>query len=808
VQHYLKYILTLLFFILFPYGLYAQAPKKTLEAGKATGNIVIDGKLTEDAWQTADKASDFIQYSPNPGSPSRQPTDVRILYDNNAIYVGAMLHDVSRDSILKQFSPRDNYQDNTDAFGVVFDTYWDKQNGTQFIVTAAGVQADAIVKFDGSDFSWNTPWYSKVAITDSGWCVEMKIPYSALRFSDKPEQIWGVNFLRIIRRTRERSYWNDVKPNVANYVAQSGVLNGIHNIESPVRLAFLPYVSAYGENYSGDNAKTFNGGIDIKYGINESFTLDMTVVPDFGQTLFDNKVLNLSPIEVKYDERRYFFTEGVDLFKKNDLFYSRRVGGIPVNYNNVANALKANEVITGNPLTTKLYNATKVSGRNKHKLGLGVFNAISNESYATIEDTATKIERKVQTSPVSNYNVIVLDQALKNNSYLSFINTNVWRKENSYNANVSALLFKFADKTNRWGISGSTDVSVLDSPTRAYIGYRYFLSAGKISGNYTFDVRTNLISDQFSPNDLGYLDRNNIAYYAINQNYSTYKPSGIFNSTYNYVNTILYKVVNPDTFRHFSISGGHGGTLRNFLTSGVYWEVLPFPTNDYNEPRTPQRFYRYAENYMGGMFFSSDYRKKFALDGEAYYKWFAEKGRTGVYWSISPRYRFNDKFSMVYSLEELASRNDVGFVNKLHDSIFLGTRNVDTWTNTLNAAYVFTNTMSIKLAARHYWSQAKYSRYNFLDSAGSLRPTTYDRNHNINFNSFNVFLSFVWQFKPGSEMSVVYQNSIYTAGNIIQSSYFNNLNTTLQYPQSNSLSVKVIYYLDYLTLRDRFKKEG
>src|SRR6185295_8585863 len=103
--------------------------------------------------------------------------------------------------------------------------------------------------------------------------------------------------------------------------------------------------------------------MDIKYGFNESFTLDMTLVPDFGQTIYDNKVLNLSPIEVKYDERRYFFTEGLDIFNKNDLFYSRRVGGTPVRSGSIPGFLGSDEVVVENPAASKLYNATKISGR-------------------------------------------------------------------------------------------------------------------------------------------------------------------------------------------------------------------------------------------------------------------------------------------------------------------------------------------------------------------------------------------------------------------------------------------------------------
>ena len=785
----------------------AQLFKKTLNAATTNEKMVLDGVLSESIWQKADKATNFIQFRPEPGKPSVRRTEVSILYDNDAVYVGAMMYDDRPDSILKQLSARDDDGGNTDEFGVTFDTYMDDQNAATFAVTAAGVQVDAIVKFGSGNTAWNAAWYSNVAITDKGWSVEMKIPYSALRFPKKEVQLWGINFFRNIRRYRETSNWNTVLPDVANTLSQSGILNGIHNVESPLRLSFLPYVSAYAQNYAGSNTNSLNGGLDLKYGFNESFTLDMTLVPDFGQTIYDNRVLNLSPIEVRYDDRRYFFTEGLDLFNKNDLFYSRRVGGTPVNFSKPYSSLDSNERVLNNPSTTRLYNATKISGRTEHNLGIGFFNAVSAPTSATLQDTITKTTRPLRTSPLTNYNVLVLDQALKNNSYVSFVNTNVSRNDNTYNADVTALLFKFANKKNTYGIDGSGDVSQLYASGKPNMGYRYYFDFAKLSGNYTWDIKTRSISDRFNPNDLGYLDRNNITYYMLDEYYTVYKPFGIFNTAYNHVGVDYYRVFNPNAFMQADIFGSHNAVLRNYLFLSFYWIGQPFKINDYFEPRTPGRYYVRPENYTVGGTFSSDYRKKFALDGEINYKGFSDAGHNTVFWSLSPRYRFNDKFSMIYSFDWQVQQGDVGFVDKVSDSIYFGVRNITTITNTVDAAYIFTNKMSLKLDARHYWSQANYSQYGFLGNDGKLAGTTYSTNHNINFNTFNVYMSYVWQFRPGSEMSVVYQNSIYSVGQNIEPNYFNDVNNTIQAPQNNSLSVKIIYYLDYLELRNVFRKE-
>lgn len=185
--------------------------------------------------------------------------------------------------------------------------------------------------------------------------------------------------------------------------------------------------------------------MDVKYGINQSFTLDMTLVPDFGQVRSDNQVLNLSPFEVKFDENRSFFTEGTELFSKGDLFYSRRVGARPINFYEVQNQLQANEYVVENPSESRLLNATKISGRTAQGLGIGFFNALTNKMEAVVENNLGE-RRFIETQPLSNYNILVFDQTLKNNSSVSFINTNVTREGSAYDANLSAFLFNINDK--------------------------------------------------------------------------------------------------------------------------------------------------------------------------------------------------------------------------------------------------------------------------------------------------------------------------------------------------------------------------
>ncbi|MEL7533157.1 MAG: DUF5916 domain-containing protein, partial [Bacteroidota bacterium] len=293
---------------------------------------LIDGILDENVWQTAASSkSAFIQASPNNGQPSTSLTEVIVLYNDFSIYVGARLYDEQPELIQKELGLRDEMGKNTDLFSIGFDTYLNRQNAFLFMVTAAGVQADAYLTPSDDDFNWNAVWSSAVAITDFGWSVEVEIPYSALRFPKKEVQSWGLNFGRVVKRYQEESYWHPINPNLNGVVNQFGTLDGLVGIKPPVRLQLTPYVTGYLQKDPNQSAwgTSLTGGMDLKYGINESFTLDMSLIPDFGQVRSDNVVLNLSPFEVRFDENRPFFTEGTELFNsRGNQFYSRRVGEV------------------------------------------------------------------------------------------------------------------------------------------------------------------------------------------------------------------------------------------------------------------------------------------------------------------------------------------------------------------------------------------------------------------------------------------------------------------------------------------------
>ena len=323
--------------------------KKVIRATYIEKKPKIDGVLDEEVWQNTPIATDFIENSPNPGRASSQRTEVKVLYTTEGIYVGAKMYDTAPDSILKQLSVRDEqWNVNADRFGIYIDGMFTQQTDFTFMVTAAGVQIDA----NDGDAVWDAVWKSAVKIVDDGWVAEIEIPYSQLRFPKSDKQTWGINFGRIVRRSRQEFYWSEIDPTQGNAVQQQGLLKGIERIKPPIRLSFTPYIAGYlNHAYDGSTGTTtwtpnFSAGADMKLGINESFTLDVALIPDFGDVQSDNQVLNLSPFEVFFAERRPFFTEGVDLFGRANLFYSRRIGSTPARYHLVSSQLDSTEYIS------------------------------------------------------------------------------------------------------------------------------------------------------------------------------------------------------------------------------------------------------------------------------------------------------------------------------------------------------------------------------------------------------------------------------------------------------------------------------
>ena len=799
-----------LLFILIPFLAFPQHAKKSMESVKINSDeIVIDGNLNDSAWQKASIAKDFVMYLPGNGAPEpeNQRSEVRILYSNDAIYVGAMLYDSAPDSILTQLTARDNYSQNNDWFGVFINPYNDGLSDFNFWVTAAGVQADSRTTSNGDDFGWNTVWKSAISITGEGWICEMEIPYMSLRFPETPETNWGLNMIRSIRRSRSEYSWSFLDRNSGFPLEyQTGLLKGVKDIDPPIRLSFNPYLSTYADNYQGKSSYEINAGLDLKYGINEAFTLDMTLIPDFGQVPFDEQILNLSPFENRFQENRGFFTEGTDLFNKGGIFYSRRIGGTPKNITGID--LTDNDSVDIRQEYTQLLNATKISGQTKNNLGIGFLNAVTDNNYATIVD-AQGSETQSLVEPWTNYNVFVLDKRLNRKSSVSFINTNVMRNGASPDANVSALLGTYVDKSGTYQGDIALKTSNLFNNKQVNTGYQGELSIKDVKGNWTWNLGENIITDTYNINDLGFQTRNNRIVHSAGGSYRNITPSGPFNryefslsSDYSF----LYK---PQLYERLGVNGSVFFLLRSFFAFGVNGGTRPVDEYNYFESRTENRGWRIPSSYNVGGFISSDYRKTFALDLRISYGRTEEFNTEDYSITIEPRVRVNDNFFVVIVSTLSQSVNNLGFASSDTNinTIYFGQRNIDRIQNTIRADYVFNPKTSLRLNLRHLWTGVKYNRYFTLDSKGELdHDFLFEGINNINFNTLNIDLRFSWWFAPGSEMVILYRNAIATSGERIETDYFENVNNLLNSPQQNNLSLRLTYFLDYNTIRKQFRK--
>lgn len=808
MRNYIPTILLLLFTTLS----FAQI-KKSLQIEKTTASIKIDGKLTEDIWQNAQEAKHFIQFRPTMGVPDsvHNKTIVKMVYDDTAIYVSAYLYD-DPSKIAKQFSSRDNFAQ-SDFFGFVVNPNNDAQNDTEFFVFASGTQADAIANPSiGEDFGWNAVWSSAVQINEDGWSLEMKIPYRCLRFDNKNVETWGIQFHRRFRRNNSQYTWNELDPTKGNIGLYHGELKGLKNLKPPVRLAFYPFVSGVSRSFDGNTQTDFNAGLDVKYGITENFTLDATLIPDFSQAGFDDVSLNLGPFEQTFSEQRQFFTEGVDLFSKANLFFSRRVGSAPSTFPSISNI----EEVIDYPETVKVLNALKVSGRTKNGLGIGLFNSITDKTYATIENTITGTRREELVEPLTNYNIIVVDQQFNKNSSAGIINTNTTRNGGFRDANVTALFADIVNKTNTYNIQGQVKMSHLNLETGTQSGYSTFFRAQTISGNWRYNFDHSYADAKYDINDLGLQFRNNFNDFGINATYRTFKPKGKWNNIY--VNTYVdyTRLANPGTFTGLELGGNIDGTTTTLNNYGFSLSLSPGKQYDYFEPRKEGSFFITKNLANSNIWFNSNDNKKLAISANGGIEGFVEKDRNYLnYWfGFGPRMRFNDKFVLSYFFDREYYKANRGYVTQVGEDVIFGDRDRIEIEQTLNASYNFNPYHTLSLTLRHYWGIVEYDDSLFslkengrLDRTTGYTASTLPSDPNINFSTWNFDLSYSWQFAPGSFMTALYRNQLFNRDAQAMENFNSSFNTLFDQPINHTISLKVQYFLDYNQLPGLFKSK-
>ena len=331
----------------------AVSTAKNARATRVSEAPTIDGLLDERSWQQATPVGDFVQTEPTEGQPATERTEVRLLYDNTAVYVGVICYDTDPSKIVATDSRRDSALNGQDSFQMILDTYHDRQSGFIFGTTPLGLQYDAQVRNEGEtqssgaptlgrtgggsggglNVNWDGSWDVKTHVSDTGWTAEFRIPLRTLRYGPPP-QVWGINFARAIERKREQVYWSPMSRayNITR-LSSAGDLRDL-NVAAPRNFKVMPYaVSSANRNFT-PGAKTDGSGdwgADAKIGVTSSMNLDLTYNTDFAQVEVDEQQVNLTRFNLLFPEKRPFFLENRGLFAvgKNgeiDLFFSRRIG--------------------------------------------------------------------------------------------------------------------------------------------------------------------------------------------------------------------------------------------------------------------------------------------------------------------------------------------------------------------------------------------------------------------------------------------------------------------------------------------------
>lgn len=767
---------------------------RSVNAHPLNSSIRIDGHLDEDAWNQAEIVTDFRQFSPDEGSPATQQTEVRILYGEGGIYVGAIMYDDNPSQIEQTLGRRDDFN-RADWFVVSFDSYFNRQNAYTFGVNAAGIQYDGIRSsggfgggpgLSGVDDSWDAVWYSDVRVTNEGWIVEMQIPYSMLRFPEIEVQTWGVHFTRRIPRFGELSEWPLV-PRVErdNLIAQYGLLQEIRNIEPRPNIQVRPYmVSGFNTSENptvpGEVVTDMNidvGG-DVKVGLGPNVTLDATINPDFGQVEADPAVLNLTAFETFFDEQRPFFVEGIEIYQfsvgRGDLVYTRRIG--------------AEDPIIG---------ATKLSGRTEKGLSFGVLGASTGDNF----------------DPSRNYGVTRATQQIGDFSsfggILTFYDSPIKRRAGRRRTFTGGADWDLRFADNNFGFKGYTAFTHrrLSANDESQTGFAGRLLTEKRQGTWRGFVGTEMFSDEFNPNDLGQLRQNNfvVAIGRVEHQINGGRPFGAFQQAD--ANGFIVQSFSYDKGLDtgLRINTGSNWTFRNFqsVEVGVSMDNI-FGGYDLFETRglgpwgkpltaefqleyetdnrrtwqlSPEGSYTYHDDggsgYMLGMRGNWNIGSRIDLFANIEGEW--EKGVTawtsnesflssGSDWLIGersapPSSLNNDEYRSFDDggeLDQILSGKEPFSDNAYYVPLF-GQRDTRSLDFTLRSTVTFTRNLSLQIYNQFFLARGKYRNFKILQDRDTLAEfSSYPKRDEFSFNNFNSNIVLRWEYRPGSTIFLVW----------------------------------------------------
>jgi len=771
----------------------------------------IDGMLDEAVWKLAEPATDFVQRDPEEGKPASERSEIRVLYDDEALYFGCMFYDSEPDKIIARLTRRDN-QIESDGASIRIDAYHDHQTGVNFSFNAAGVKSDILESDDGNrtDDSWDPVWYLQTRLTNEGWCAEIKIPFHILRYrtalSDTAENVWGINFLRYISRKQETERWAFTPKSESGFISRYGHLLGLRHLPDARQVEVLPFATSK-QRY--DPASSFaarrqeflgNAGLDLKYGLSSNFTIDATVNPDFGQVEADPNVLNLTTFETFYPEKRPFFIEGTQIIhfttfgddRGPGLFYSRRIGRAISPFEV---SVPAGGRIEDLPQQTAILGAAKLTGRTNGGLSLGMMQAFTPEETAVAVDSAGNRSQQI-IEPFAHYAVVRLKQDVLDNSNVGMIITSTSKRgtapafTNGYDWNL-----KFG--RNTYLLNGFLALSQSTNANRERItGEAGKLAYSKIAGeHWLWTLSTDFTSNHYNINDVGFF-------------FSPDDIGGIASVTYKEdVPAAVVRSYNAGVFYHHRHTFEGANFFRqvnlntNILFSN-YWDVsanagADFGLYDSHETRG-NGLYRKPINYTSNVSLSSDQRGSIVLSLSQQLGWDDKQKRLvggGVGVNLKPISWMEWSLSTDFQRTRLQEAwVDTITVSGTTESIF-GDRSTDQANFTLRSTITFTRELTLQLYGQLFLAKGHYENLRRLVGTSDFAaPDQYNQNPDFNRQFFNTNVVLRWEYLPGSTLFLVWSQARSSRNGEYFSTFGNDFGATFQAAPSNVMLLKVSYW--------------
>ncbi len=770
----------------------------------AQGSIKVDGVLDEPVWDQAETGWGWRQQEPNRGGEASVLSTFKVAYDQDAIYFAVACWENDMADVASRLSRRDDLQ-SSDMVSIYIDPYHDHTTGYNFRVNPLGVQYDSYIFDNGDrDEDWNAVWEAETSKDDRGWYVEVRIPFSQIRFKPADDMTWGLQVYRWMYGRAEDTGWVVWDRNAEGFVSRWGRLTGLKGVPNPRKLEVVPYVVSKLEDPADPDPatdrweNTWNVGADFKYGITSNLTLNATFQPDFGQVEADPAELNLSPFETFYREKRPFFIEGAQYFQQPDfrLFYSRRIG-------------------TGDP-NARIRGAAKLTGK------LGGDTSVAVLAAATDIGVPGKAHNPfVGGSQKSYYGVVRLGrQFSQGNHRFNLMGTAVKRDHASFadvgdeerllrDAYSGGLDFEFNFLDRNYRVAGSAVGTIVDgfagefdpelARDRKY-GTGGHLKLEKSGGDVRAEINGAWESDKLDPNDLGFLrapDEKNLSGQVEYQYNSEGDGSLVqsFNVDMEASRSWLYagnRVLDPDTGDEvWSYGRGHRQSASiqssayvqhrdyhhawvwagRFFTGTSKYQTRHADPDDRHSPRGPLMTSPAFTALACGL--GTDWRRPLALDLNLHRDLGAH--RDGKRVEVGLRWNQNEHFSHRISMGISHDGNDAqwlwNFPNDGSQPGVTGIGGIDyvfaaldqrTWELTLRSNYLLDRNRSLQLYLQPFLTRGRYTDARWLAAPDSydLRPYGLDPGqYDFNYGAFNLNLVYRWEYRPGSTIFVVWSHN-------------------------------------------------